>query len=371
MDPQIIFWFLIFTTFLEVMAIVVLGRTIKSVLKSELFRKKMAKVNARASEAEAATKNLGSIGAGIILALLGFLLPEMAMAATGTSETVSEATNPLHINVSNNLLYALLTVNVLLVGVIIYFRQLLQSLLTIDKVKVAKLAEVEDPASKPVAKIMHILTDAVPLDQEEKVATDHEYDGIRELDNNLPPWWKWGFYVSIVVGIIYLIHYHVLETGQLQIEAYHTEMKEAEAEVQAYLKAQAMNVDESNVVVLQEAGALNRGRGLFVQYCQVCHGAEGEGKVGPNLTDQYWLYGGDVSDVFATIKYGAKNGMKSWKDELNPIQIQEVSSYIATLQGTNPDNQKAPQGELYEGANDTIESSDTPAADSTQVSMLN
>ena len=367
MDPQIIFWFLIFTTFLEVMAIVVLGRTIKSILKSELFRSKMAKVNARAKAADEATKNMGSIGAGIILALLGFLMPEMAMAAAEGTDLSSEAGNALQVNVTDNLLYVLLTLNVLLAGVVIYFRQLLQSLLTIDKVKVEKTVKVEDPAERPMAKIMHILTDAAPLDQEETVATDHEYDGIRELDNNLPPWWKWGFYVSIVVGVIYLIHFHVLETGELQIEEYHSEMKRADAEVQAYLAAQKMNVDESNVVVLNEAGALKRGKGLFVQYCEVCHGASGEGKVGPNLTDQYWIYGGDIADVFKTIKYGAKNGMKSWKDELNPIQIQEVSSFINTLQGTEPDNPKAPQGELYVP---DVKDLDTPQADSTTVSML-
>ncbi len=366
MDPQIIFWFLIFTTFLEVMAIVVLGRTIKSILKSELFRSKMAKVNARAKAADEATKNMGSIGASIILALVGFLLPEMAMAAA-EGDLATEASNPLHVNVSDNLLYALLTLNVLLAGVVIYFRQLLQSLLTIDKVKEAKKVKVEDPAERPMAKIMHILTDAAPLDQEETVATDHEYDGIRELDNNLPPWWKWGFYVSIVVGVIYLIHFHVLETGELQIEEYHSEMKRAEEEVQAYLAAQKMNVDETNVVILNEAGALKRGKGLFTQYCEVCHGASGEGKVGPNLTDQYWIYGGAVADVFSTIKYGAKNGMKSWKDELNPVQIQEVSSYISTLQGTQPENAKAPQGELYVPDMNDV---DAPQADSTAVSML-
>ncbi|MBO9703398.1 MAG: c-type cytochrome [Sporocytophaga sp.] len=193
------------------------------------------------------------------------------------------------------------------------------------------------------------LTDTVPLDQEESILTDHVYDDIRELDNNLPPWWKYMFYATIVFSFVYIYYYHFNENGQLQIEEYTEELAVAEKEKEAYMKLAANSIDETNVKLADIKG-IEKGKGLFVQNCAACHGASGEGGVGPNLTDPYWLHGGGVKNVFKTIKYGVpQKGMISWKAQLSPSAIQEVASYIISIQGSNPANGKAPQGDKYEG----------------------
>jgi len=201
---------------------------------------------------------------------------------------------------------------------------------------------------EPKFDLNKMLTDIVDIEDEESILLDHDYDGIKELDNNLPPWWKYGFYLTILIGVIYLLNYHVLKTGDLQTESYNKEIAQANIEVAAYLESQALNVDENSVVFLESADDLNIGAKLFDQYCKVCHGASAEGKIGPNLTDKYWIYGNKINDIFKTLKYGAKNGMKSWKDELNPVEMQQVSSYIMSLADSKPENAKEPQGDLYE-----------------------
>ncbi|MDX5437546.1 MAG: c-type cytochrome [Pontibacter sp.] len=175
------------------------------------------------------------------------------------------------------------------------------------------------------------------------IHSDHDFDGIQEYDNDLPPWWKAMFYFTIVFGIGYMLHFHVFRTGALQEEEYEMEMQ------QAALFA-AKNADDPNAVtnyeVLTDAAALESGKSLFNTNCAACHGQEGQGTVGPNLTDEYWLHGGDVNDIFKTIKFGVPaKGMVPWQGKLTKDQILEVSSYILSLQGTNPANAKEPQGE--------------------------
>ncbi len=186
---------------------------------------------------------------------------------------------------------------------------------------------------------------------EEQVMTSHEYDGIKELDNRLPPWWLYGFYFTILFGIVYLLHFHVLGTGKSSHEEYIAEMEQAEAEVQAYLAEQGSMVDETNVVVLTEDADLQAGEEMFLQNCSACHGQQGQGGIGPNFADNYWIHGGSVADVFTVIKYGVpEKGMISWESQFSPVQMQQLASYILTMPGTNPPNQKEPQGELYEPA---------------------
>jgi cytochrome c oxidase cbb3-type subunit III len=193
------------------------------------------------------------------------------------------------------------------------------------------------------------MTDAVPLEKEEEIAFDHEYDGIRELDNNLPPWWVYMFYLTIVFAVVYLGHYHVFKTGDLQDSEYKTEMAQAEKEQEAYMKLASNKIDENSVKVIADKKGLENGKSIFLQSCSPCHGKAGEGGVGPNLTDKYWIHGGNVKNIFKTIKYGVpQKGMISWQAQLNPGQMQDITSYILTLQGTNPANGKAPQGDLFE-----------------------
>ncbi len=188
-----------------------------------------------------------------------------------------------------------------------------------------------------------------PLKEEAKIDLGHNYDGIRELDNRLPPWWLYGFYVTIVFAGIYLWRYHVSHTAPLSGEEYTIAMQKAEAEKEAYLKKSANNVDENTVVLLTDASALAAGKNVFATNCAACHLADGGGSVGPNLTDDYWLHGGAVKDIFKTIKYGVpEKGMRSWKDDLSPVQMAQVTSYIKSLKGTKPANPKEPQGSLFQ-----------------------
>ncbi|MBX2841924.1 MAG: c-type cytochrome [Flammeovirgaceae bacterium] len=191
------------------------------------------------------------------------------------------------------------------------------------------------------------LTGAVPIEKEGDVMTDHDYDGIRELDNNLPPWWVGMFYLTIVFAFLYVGYYHFFG-GALQHEAYEIEMAEAKVEVEAYLAQMTDLVDESNVEVLSDASAISAGKTIYLEKCVACHGPEGQGGIGPNLTDNYWLHGGSIKEVFKTVKYGvAEKGMIPWEAQLSPGQIQEVSSFILSIVGTNPPNAKEPQGDLY------------------------
>lgn len=185
-----------------------------------------------------------------------------------------------------------------------------------------------------------------PQALEAQLDLQHTYDGIRELDNPTPPWFMGLFYGTITFGVGYLVYFHVLSDGQTMQTEYAQEVAEAEIVRAAYVKQWAEKINEKTVVVLTSAEALDAGKKLYDQHCVACHGAKGEGSVGPNLTDAYWLHGGTIGAVFRTVTEGVpEKGMIAWKKSLNPLQIQQVSSYIASLQGTNPPNAKSPQGE--------------------------
>ena len=191
------------------------------------------------------------------------------------------------------------------------------------------------------------LTKAIPLEEEADRLLDHDYDGIKELDNALPPWWKYGFIITIFVAVLYLLKYEIWHNGPNPTEEYNTEMTTAKDQVDAYLASMKNNVDEKTVTMADAAG-IAAGQASFAKTCVACHGTKGEGGVGPNLTDEYWLHGGGVGDVFKTIKYGYPDkGMQSWQSTYSPVQIQELASYVKSLKGTNPPNPKAPQGDLY------------------------
>ncbi len=197
-------------------------------------------------------------------------------------------------------------------------------------------------------KLMKVLVRSVPIEKEADVMLDHNYDGIRELDNQLPPWWKWGFYFTIIFAFVYLIYFHVSGRGPLQDDEYKAQMEQAVVERKLMIEKNGNMVTAENVVLLKDAEALAAGKNTFMTYCKTCHGDFGQGMVGPNLTDEFWINGGGIKNVFHTITEGVPaKGMISWKAQLSPKVIQQVGSYILTLQGTNPAAAKAPQGEKW------------------------
>lgn len=192
--------------------------------------------------------------------------------------------------------------------------------------------------------------DLIPIDKEEEIDLGHDYDGIRELDNKLPPWWVYTFYLTIAIGIGYLYVYHFSDIGVNQKTEYLTAMEDARIAKVKYLATQANSVDESNVVVLTDEGSLAEAKELFTRNCVSCHGPNGQGLagLGPNFTDPYWIHGGGVKNIFKTIKYGVpEKGMISWQTQLQPASMQKLASYIISLEGTNPPNPKEPQGEIW------------------------
>lgn len=242
----------------------------------------------------------------------------------------------------------LLGLNLLLLGVFVYIISLIRRTISLlmPPIPAAEAAVVAE--EKEESRVLSALTDAVPVEREHEIMMDHEYDGIRELDNNLPPWWVWMFYVTIIFAFVYMIWYHVLPYSENQHERYVAELLQAEEERQAYIALRGEMVDETNVHFIENADDLKAGRAIFMQHCQACHAADGGGGVGPNLTDDYWIHGGSINEIFAVIKYGVPTkGMISWQTQLRPKEIAQVSSFIKTLVGTEPANPKEPQGDKW------------------------
>jgi cytochrome c oxidase cbb3-type subunit 3 len=179
-------------------------------------------------------------------------------------------------------------------------------------------------------------------DLDNSLLMDHEADGIRELDNKLPRWWVWLFYLTTLFAAVYLTYYHVLGAGDLMAAEYAKEMK-----IGAALKAAAMSKFEASIPTLEpshDPAVLAAGRKTFATLCAPCHRADGGGLVGPNLTDDYWIHGSKFGDNVATIWNGVPaKGMITWKNTLNPNEVYAVASYIYTLRGTHPPNPKPPE----------------------------
>jgi cytochrome c oxidase cbb3-type subunit III len=241
-----------------------------------------------------------------------------------------------------------LSIELLIVFVMLYF---IRSLLRIINPAPAKLVieGVKSPSwiQTTWANLdKKFFTQAKPIEQEADIMLDHNYDGIKELDNALPPWWKYGFYITIFVAIFYILKFEVWHTGMNPTEEYNAEMVEAKIETDTYLASMKENVDETSVVMLDAAGIAS-GKILFTKTCVACHTATGAGGVGPNLTDNYTIHGAAIKDIFKTIKYGYPDkGMQSWQSNFSPIEMQALASYVKSLSNTNVAGGKAPQGDL-------------------------
>ena len=191
---------------------------------------------------------------------------------------------------------------------------------------------------------------------------DHQFDGIRELDNRIPPWFTTLFLATIVFAVVYLLDYHVFSSSPLQAAEYNAELTAADVQRRVFLASEG-TIDENALTQIKDPEVLKRAGGEFQKYCISCHGPAGGGIVGPNLTDQYWIHGGGIKNVYTTIKMGVPaKGMISWQLVFTPKQIQEIASYVLSLQGSNPANAKKPEGTLYVPPPDTTK----VAADTTK-----
>jgi cytochrome c oxidase cbb3-type subunit 3 len=217
--------------------------------------------------------------------------------------------------------------------------------------------------------LMQKLTKTQPIEREGDLLMDHDYDGIKELDNNLPPWWVYLFYICIIFGVIYVARYELFG-GDNQETELKMEMAQAKIDVEEYLKTAPDLMDEKTVVLLTDKADLAAGKEIFTTNCAACHRADAGGQIGPNLTDDHWILGGGIKNLFHTITNGGRDGkgMISWKGTLKPKEIQKVASYILSLQGSNPKDPKAPDGEVW--VDESAPKNDAAAkktADTTQV----
>lgn len=214
------------------------------------------------------------------------------------------------------------------------------------------------------------LLDKKPIENEDEIILDHNYDGIKELDNNLPPWWLYGFYASIIFAGIYLARYHVFD-GATQEQEYLAEVAEAKAAVEAYKENAKGLIDANTVELLTGTEDINAGKAIFSGNCAACHKIDGGGGIGPNLTDSYWILGGGIKNVFNTISEGGRagKGMVSWKTDLKPEEMAQVASYVLSLHSTTPLDPKEPEGELWVDPDARVDEVEVEAIDSASVEI--
>ncbi len=290
--------------------------------------------------------------------LLTFLSVALAIPAFAQSGGSSSNLETLTIVVL--VFVVIIAIFILIIGM--YLVSIIQTLLLELKRQQAEAEGKEFDPSKEKSwwkQLLSKATDAVPVEEEDKVLMmDHEYDGIRELDNHLPPWWKWLFYITIVFAVVYMFVYHVIDVLPLSHEEYEIAMADARAAKEEALAASPEGgIDENTVEITDDPEVLSRGKAIYDRECVACHAPEGQGLIGPNFTDNYWIHGGTIGDIFRTIKNGVpEKGMIPWEGKLSPSDIRDVANYILTFVGTTPKGPpppKEPQGELYvpEGQN--------------------
>lgn len=223
------------------------------------------------------------------------------------------------------------------------------SLLTEEqKKKLAEADALDFRDSKWYKKFKEFFIKDKPIEEEGTILLSHDYDGIKELDNVLPPWWTKLFYACIIFAIVYLAKYHIFNYDD-QTKEFEKEMAEAKIAVEEYKKTAKDLIDANSVTQLTEPADLAAGKKIFETNCAACHRQDAGGAIGPNLTDDQWILGGGIKNVFHTITEGGRDGkgMVAWKGTLKPSEIQLVASYILSLKGTNPKDPKPSEGEVW------------------------
>src|SRR3970040_2588662 len=217
-----------------------------------------------------------------------------------------------------------------------------------QKAKLAETTSISFKESNWYKNLMKMLTKSVPIENEGQLLLDHDYDGIKELDNNLPPWWVYLFYACIIFAVVYLVRFEIMGADNQEMKL-KKEMAQAQIDIAEYKKTAPDLMHEKTVTLLTDPADLAGGKHIFTLNCVACHRADAGGQIGPNLTDDHWILGGGIKNVFHTLVNGGRDGkgMISWKGTLKPKEMQKVASYIISLKGSNPADPKAPEGEIW------------------------
>ena len=323
-------WILISIMVVLIFAIIVLSGLVKS--SYEIYKKRMKKAE--------------SIIPILIIGLLIFGLP--AHAQDTTAVAAEPVSSTIVSGISNTSFYFMMATIILELIIVIFLVRTFRLFAGLKKEPVEK-AITEKVKKKKISWFEKFNnTKSVNAEAESQVNLGHDYDGIGELDNPTPPWWQWGFVISVIFAVVYLYTNHISHSTPTQFQELAIANAKAEEKQQEYLASSANKIDENNAVYLSDAADLAEGKAVFTSVCAACHGADGGGIVGPNLTDEYWLHGGSIKSIFKTIKYGVpEKGMKSWKDDYPPKKIEQIASYIHSLKGTKPAAPKEPQGDKF------------------------
>jgi cytochrome c oxidase cbb3-type subunit 3 len=284
--------------------------------------------------------------------LIGATLMYLLMAVPGfAQEAETSFVKQMEQMDSNTLallaiIIVVLLVIVIIISVMLYMLSFLTGVLKIENPDLAA-----EPSWWETFKTKYVVGKYRPIEEEKDIQLNHSYDGIVERDNFMPPWLKYLFYITIVSAIVYFLYYSVFGLGMTQIEEYEASLEQASQEAEARGATMLVSIDETNVEFDSSTPAIKAGEELFATNCAACHAMDGGGGIGPNLTDEYWIHGGDIKSVFSVVKYGVvEKGMIPWQDQLGAEEMQQVSSYVLSLQGITPANPKDPQGEKFEPA---------------------
>ena len=327
-----LFYFMVFTLGVLLLAIVIIASSMGSFVKNEMHQK------LKESKGKTIKTILLAIGTFSAITTSNF---SNALSVVPQGEGSPDLPWLL---VEDSDIYLMVFLNIAVLFVLLYFKKSFTDLFQMIHPPQPKKVILSKRKQRKMT-VNDVLTGAVDIDKEHTILMEHEYDGIRELDNNLPPWWVWMFYSTIIFSFVYIFIYHIFGTADLQVAEYENSMKEAEIEVNAYLDKMSMNVDESNVTLMTEESDLATGKILYNVNCVACHNPDGEGNIGPNLTDKIWVYGYDIKNVFSTIKNGTNKGMPEHNSKLNPIQLQQISSFVLSMPETKG---KAAEGDIIE-----------------------
>ena len=320
-------------------------------------------------------ENLAKAGSIVLILFLCFLSSSLFAQDAGAAIDAAAQAAVAPAVLSDGSFYALCAVIAAELIILLGLLSQLQAMMKEETVKVAGTSfetTVEAVAKESsFKKWWQNINKFKPIQEEASIDLGHDYDGIRELDNRLPPWWLYGFYLCIIFACVYLWRTEVSHSAPSTIEEYRASVAEAAVAKEAYLAKSKSSVDESSVKFLTGTPDIESGKKIFTTVCAACHLADGGGIVGPNLTDDYWIHGGSIQDIFKTIKYGwPEKGMKSWKDDYSPLQIAQLSSFVKSLHGIKPATPKEPQGELYKEDNTSAPAKDSLKKDSAKVSAF-